>query len=128
MPPLAAGRCALLVILLTAALPAVVRADDVRLAPLKDLDGSFPFTPPATLDAWKERAAEVRQRILVSQGLWPMPEKTPLNPSVHGTITKGPKAKGNEGTGGYTVSNVSFESAPGLFEIGKHTSELQSQR
>ena len=116
--PSAACRRALLVILLTAALPAVLRADDVRLAPLKDLDGAFPFTPPATLDAWKERAAEVRQRILVSQGLWPMPEKTPLNPSLHGTITKGPEAKGNEGTGGYTVSNVSFESAPGLFVTG----------
>jgi dienelactone hydrolase len=116
--PSAACRRALLVILLAAALPAVLRAEDARLAPLKDLDGSFPFTPPATLDAWKERAAEVRQRILVSQGLWPMPEKTPLNPSLHGTITKGPEAKGNEGTGGYTVSNVSFESAPGLFVTG----------
>jgi len=120
--PSAACRRALLVILLAAALPAalpaVLRADDARLAPLKDLDGSFPFTPPATLDAWKERAAEVRQRILVSQGLWPMPKKTPLNPSIHGTITKGSEAKGNEGTGGYTVSNVSFESAPGLFVTG----------
>jgi dienelactone hydrolase len=116
--PSAACRRALLVILLAAALPAVAHADDARLAPLKDLDGSFPFTPPATLDAWKERAAEVRQRILVSQGLWPMPEPRPLNPSVHGTIHKGPEAKGNEGTGGYTVSNVSFESAPGLFVTG----------
>ena len=45
--PSAACRRALLVILLTAALPAVLRADDVRLAPLKDLDGAFPFTPPS---------------------------------------------------------------------------------
>lgn len=116
--PSAACSRALLLVLLAAALPAVVHADDVRLAPLKDLDGSFPFTPPATLEAWQTRAAEVRQRILVSQGLWPMPEKTPLNPSIHGTIEKGPEAKGNEGTGGYTVSNVSFESAPGLIVTG----------
>ena len=125
--PSAACRRALLLILLAVALPSAVHAvlfpsaahaDEVRLAPLKDLDGSFPFTPPATLDAWQARAAEVRQRILVSQGLWPMPEKTPLNPSIHGTIEKGPEAKGNEGTGGYTVSNVSFESAPGLFVTG----------
>ena len=125
--PSAACRRALLLILLAVALPSAVHAvlfpsaahaDEVRLAPLKDLDGSFPFTPPATLDAWQARAAEVRQRILVSQGLWPMPEKTPLNPSIHGTIEKGPDAKGNEGTGGYTVSNVSFESAPGLFVTG----------
>ena len=125
--PSAACRRAILLILLAVALPSAVHAvlfpsaahaDEVRLAPLKDLDGSFPFTPPATLDAWQARAAEVRQRILVSQGLWPMPEKTPLNPSIHGTIEKGPEAKGNEGTGGYTVSNVSFESAPGLFVTG----------
>ena len=125
--PSAACRRALLLILLAVALPSAVHAvlfpsaahaDEVRLAPLKDLDGSFPFTPPATLEAWQARAAEVRQRILVSQGLWPMPEKTPLNPSIHGTIEKGPDAKGNEGTGGYTVSNVSFESAPGLFVTG----------
>ena len=125
--PSAACRRAILLILLAVALPSAVHAvlfpsaahaDEVRLAPLKDLDGSFPFTPPATLDAWQARAAEVRQRILVSQGLWPMPEKTPLNPSIHGTIEKGPDAKGNEGTGGYTVSNVSFESAPGLFVTG----------
>ena len=134
--PSAVCRRALLLILLAVALPASVRAvvfpsavravvmcsaahaEDARLAPLKDLDGSFPFTPPATLEAWQPRAAEVRQRILVSQGLWPMPAKTPLNPSIHGTITKGPEAKGNEGTGGYTVSNVSFESVPGLFVTG----------
>ena len=101
-----------------AILPPTVSAEDARLQPLKDLDGSFPFTPPAALDAWKERAAEVRQRILVSQGLWPMPARTPLDPSIHGTLEKGPEAKGNEGTGGYTVSNVSFESAPGLFVTG----------
>jgi dienelactone hydrolase len=120
MMPCSSDACrrALLAILLSAALPAFVRGDDVRLAPLKDLDGYFPFTPPATVEAWEERAAEVRRRILVSQGLWPMPEPRPLNPQVHGTITKGPEAKGNEGTGGYTVSNVSFESAPGLFVTG----------
>ena len=134
--PSAVCRRALLLVLLAAALrssllavvcPSAARAglfcsaahaDEARLAPLKDLDGSFPFTPPATLEAWQARAAEVRQRILVSQGLWPMPEKTPLNPSIHGTIEKGPDAKGNEGTGGYTVSNVSFESLPGLFVTG----------
>ena len=59
--PSDACRRALLVIILAAALPAMVRAEDARLAPLKDLDGSFFFTPPATLDAWKERAAEVRR-------------------------------------------------------------------
>ena len=109
---------AVLALLLAAAAFAGARAEDARLAPPKDLDGYFPFTPPATLDAWKERAASVRRRILVSQGLWPMPTRTPLEPSIHGTIVKGPDAKGNEGTHGYSVSNVSFQSAPGLFVTG----------
>jgi len=109
---------AVLALLLSVAPFAGARAEDARLSPPKDLDGYFPFTPPATLDAWKERAAEVRRRVLVSQGLWPMPTKTPLEPSIHGTISKGPDATGNEGTRGYSVSNVSFQSAPGLFVTG----------
>jgi dienelactone hydrolase len=92
-----------------AALPATVTsADDSRLGPLKDLDGYFPFAPPATREAWQARAADVRRRILVSQGLWPMPTKTPLNPVIHGVIQRD----------GYTVSKVFFESVPGFFVTG----------
>jgi dienelactone hydrolase len=87
---------------------AVAMADDARLGPLKDLDGYFPFDPPATREAWQARAADVRRRILVSQGLWPMPTKTPLNPVIHGTLQRD----------GYTVSKVFFESAPGFFVTG----------
>jgi len=42
--------------------------NDARLAPLKDLDGYFPFTPPATKAEWEIRAERVRRQILVSQG------------------------------------------------------------
>jgi dienelactone hydrolase len=87
---------------------AVAMADDARLGPLKDLDGYFPFDPPATREVWQARAADVRRRILVSQGLWPMPTKTPLNPVIHGTLQRD----------GYTVSKVFFESAPGFFVTG----------
>src|SRR5687768_1515092 len=38
---------------------------DVRLGELKDLNGYFPFQPPASLDEWNKRAEEVRRRILV---------------------------------------------------------------
>ena len=34
------------------ALPAGKLPDDVRLQPLKDLDGYFPFTPPKTPEEW----------------------------------------------------------------------------
>jgi dienelactone hydrolase len=89
-------------------LAAGARPDDVRLAPLKDLNGYFPFTPPASRAAWAERSARVRRQILVSQGLWPMPTKTPLNAVIHGRIDR-PE---------YTIEKVYFESAPGFFVTG----------
>jgi dienelactone hydrolase len=82
--------------------------NDVRLAPPKDLDGYFPFTPPTSKSEWQNRAERVRRQILLSQGLWPMPTKTPLNPVIHGKVDKGE----------YTVEKVYFESAPGFFVTG----------
>ncbi|MBI5384726.1 MAG: acetylxylan esterase [Verrucomicrobia bacterium] len=96
----------------TAAAPRTLAGDklpnDVRLQPLKDLDGYFPFTPPASKAAWEKRAEYVRRQILVSQGLWPMPTKTPLNAVIHGRVDRGE----------YTVEKVYFESAPGFFVTG----------
>src|ERR1051325_2143311 len=79
------------------ALPEGARPDDIRLEPLKDLDGYFPFTPPASKAAWEKRAEGVRRQILVSQGLWPMPTKTPLHPVLHGKVDPGelPLGKGH---------------------------------
>src|SRR5687767_12763121 len=88
--------------------PAGTIAADVRLQPPKDLNGYFPFTPPASPEEWKVRAERVQRQILVSQGLWPLPERTPLNPVIHGKIDKGD----------YTVEKVYFESMPGFFVTG----------
>lgn len=89
-------------------LPPGERPKDRRLEPLKDLDGYFPFQPPDTREAWAPRAEAVRRRILVSQGLWPMPTRTPLNPVIHG----------RRDLGEYTVEKVYFESMPGFFVTG----------
>src|SRR5262245_37636145 len=70
-------------------LPAGQLPNDVRLQPLKDLEGYFPFTPPKTRPDWDKRAERVRRQILVSLGLWPMPARTPLNPIRHGRIDQG---------------------------------------
>lgn len=82
--------------------------EDQRLQPPKDLDGYFPFEPPATPEIWERRATQVRQRILVSQGLWPMPTKLDLKAQIYGRIDRGD----------YTVEKVHFESAPGFFVTG----------
>ena len=81
---------------------------DHRLEPLKDLNGYFPFDVPKTKADWEQRAKELRRRVLVATGLWPMPAKTPLNPQIYG-LTK---------RDGFTVEKVYFESLPGHYVTG----------
>ncbi|MEQ1850298.1 MAG: acetylxylan esterase, partial [Chthoniobacteraceae bacterium] len=90
------------------ALPPGKLPEDTRLEPPKDLNGYFPFTPPKTKAEWDARASYVRRQVLVSQGLWPMPTRTPLNAVIHGKIERPD----------YTVEKVYFESAPGFFVTG----------
>jgi dienelactone hydrolase len=68
------------------------------------------FDPPKIGDAreWQGRARYIREHILSSAGLMPMPERTPLNPRIFGEV-KGP---------GHTVSKVYFESLPGFLVTG----------
>ena len=98
--------------LLSAAAPRVLPPGnlpaDRRLQPLKDLNGYFPFTPPGSLEQWQQRVEQVRRRLLVSQGLWPMPTKHPLNAVIHGKIDQGD----------YTVEKAYFESLPGFYVTG----------
>ncbi len=82
--------------------------DDERLQPLRDLNGYFPFEVPESTADWRHRAEQVRRRVLVSLGLWPMPTRAPLKAVVHGRIEQP----------GYTVEKVYFESLPGLFVTG----------
>jgi hypothetical protein len=89
-------------------LPAGQLPKDARLAAPKDLDGYFPLAVPMTKAAWDERAKKVRRQLLVSQGLWPLPTKTPLNAVIHGRID----------LGDYTAEKVYFESMPGFFVTG----------
>lgn len=83
-------------------------SSDARLAPPKDLDGYFPFTPAKSVEEWNQRAEFVRRQILVSQGIWPLPTKCPLNAVVYGKLDQGD----------YTVEKVYFESMPGFFVTG----------
>src|SRR4051794_16591311 len=61
---------------------------DQRLGPLKDLNGDFPFTPSNSKAEWAARADRVRRRILVANGLWPLPAKTPARAVVHGKVLR----------------------------------------
>lgn len=81
---------------------------DSRLGNLKDLDGYFPFTPPASKEEWAQRREYVRKQILVACGLWPMPERPPIHATVHGRVERDD----------YTVDRVIFESSPGFLVTG----------
>jgi dienelactone hydrolase len=83
-------------------------AEDARLGPLKDLNGTFPFHAPKFVEQWEDRRDFVQRQLRVSQGLWPMPTKTPLNAVIHGQIDQGD----------YTIEKAYFESAPGFFVTG----------
>ncbi len=80
---------------------------DSRLTP-KDYNGYFPWTPPATKEEWVKRRRQVREQVLVANGLWPTPPKTPLHPTIHGKIDRD----------GYTIEKVFFASYPGHYVTG----------
>lgn len=81
---------------------------DLRLTQIRHLDLPYTFAHYESRDAWLARAAELRRHILVSTGLWPMPEKTALKAQVFGRIERD----------GYTVEKVYFESVPGFYVTG----------
>src|SRR3954451_12324653 len=79
------------------------RPDDPRYV-VHDIDNPADFTGRfPSKEAWEERAAFLRRQILVANGLWPMPEKTPLNAVIHGKIVRDE----------YTIEKVYFASMPG---------------
>jgi dienelactone hydrolase len=81
---------------------------DSRLGKPKDLNGYFPMKVPASREEWEIRRKLLREQVLVALGLWPMPEKTPLNPVIHGKIDRD----------NYTIEKVFFASYPGHYVSG----------
>ncbi len=89
-------------------LPTGQLPNDVRLAPLRTLEGYFPFAPVDSLQQWKTRAEKLRRQVLLSAGLWPLPTKAALNAVIHGKVERDD----------YTVEKVFFESLPGHYVTG----------
>ena len=81
---------------------------DPRLKNIRTLYQGSDFKPYERKEEWQTRAAHLRQQVLVAAGLWPMPEKTPLNAVIHGKVDRED----------YTVEKVFFESYPGFFVTG----------
>jgi dienelactone hydrolase len=77
-------------------------------APYRTLNDTFAAPHYTSLDDWNRRAAYLREHILASAGLLPIPERAPLGAVIFGEI-RHPD---------YTVSKAYFESLPGFFVAG----------
>ena len=73
-----------------------------------DLNTPRAFPKISTAQQWQDRAREIRQQVLVSCGLWPLPPKTPLHAHVFGKVERD----------GYSIEKVYFETWPGLYLAG----------
>jgi dienelactone hydrolase len=82
--------------------------EDSRLGKPTNLNGYFPMTVPESKEAWQVRRQQIREQVLVANGLWPLPEKTPLNAVIHGKIDRDD----------YTIEKVFFASYPGHYVSG----------
>jgi dienelactone hydrolase len=84
-------------------------SDDRRLGVPVLLDKNyFPFHPPANKEEWESRRKVLREQMLVATGLWPLPEKTALDPVIHGKVQRD----------AYSIEKVFFASMPGHYVTG----------
>jgi hypothetical protein len=70
-------------------------------------DGSG-FKPYTSKDEWLKRREALRNQILISAGLWPMPPKGDLKPQIYGKMLRD----------GYSIEKVVLETLPGLYVSG----------
>jgi len=83
--------------------------DDRRLSDSHDVDHPTIFLPQYSDKAqWELRARQLREQVLVAEGLWPLPPKTPLSPVIRKKIDRED----------YTIEAVFFASYPGHYVSG----------
>lgn len=84
--------------------------------PDKDQRGGAPrtlntlrtFPEIASKETWQARAKSIREQVLVSCGLWPLPEKAPLKPVVFDRVERD----------GYSIEKVYIQTYPGFYLAG----------
>jgi dienelactone hydrolase len=84
---------------------AQVPAQDARNVNLPGTDTHMPLPQFRSLPDWEKRKAFLRQQVLTSTGLSPMPEKTPLHAQVFGKLEEKD----------YTIEKVLIETMPGFY-------------
>jgi dienelactone hydrolase len=89
----------------SAAQSAYTLANDTRNTEIVTTNTPMPLPDFGSRTAWEARKTFLRNQILVSAGLSPMPQKTPLHPQISSKID-GP---------GYTIEKVLLEPLPGFY-------------
>jgi len=84
---------------------AQVPAQDSRNVDLPGTNTHMPLPEFRTLQDWEKRKEFLRQQILTSAGLSPLPEKTPLHAQVFGKLEEKD----------YTIEKVLIETMPGFY-------------
>jgi dienelactone hydrolase len=79
-----------------------------RQAPYRTLNDTFEPPRFTEVEPWKARAAYLREHVLATAGLLPMPDRTPLDPRIFSEVTHAD----------YSVAKVYFESLPGFLVTG----------
>ena len=84
------------------------RLGDTRITELKTYNTPWEFEKPVSLEAWKEKKEAIRRTVLISAGLWPMPEPSTAKPEIF-------ERKEHED---YTVEKVLLPTFPGYYATG----------
>ena len=81
---------------------------DPRWQNLPNTDTEFVPEVYLTREAWETKREHLRKQVLVAAGLWPMPDRPPLNARIWNRVERD----------GYTVEKVWFQSLPGFYVGG----------
>lgn len=91
----------------------LIRSDLTSTAPVEDgrrnnvrtNHEGVNFQAPTDPKVWEARAAELKEQLKVTLGLFPMFPKTPLDPKIHGKVVRD----------GYSIEKVTLETLPGMY-------------
>jgi dienelactone hydrolase len=92
----------------SSSIPDIGKIEDQRLKNIRTEKTEVRLRNFSTREEWDIYRERLRKHVLISYGLWPPPDKTPLNVKVFGAIVHED----------YKVSKVVFESIPGFFVCG----------
>ncbi len=84
------------------------QSEDRRAAVTRHPEMTYTMPVYNGKEEWLARKESLQKQILVAAGLWPMPEKCPLNAHIFDRIERS----------GYVIEKVYFESYPGFYVTG----------